>query len=86
MPQWTNRDHKRSRLDGHKGAIGDVVLRIIKRGDEITPGVICASLEREGQEAAARIIREAVKIAEGNAPPAIIVTKTAPRSAAKKRR
>jgi hypothetical protein len=73
--RWTNRDHKKTRMDGHKGAIGDVVLRIIKRGDPVTPEAICATLTREGQDRAAAIIAEAQKIAAGNAPPAVITTK-----------
>lgn len=59
----------RTRGDAIRAAIGDVTLRLIKQGRDVTAPALAAILEREGAGTAAKRVRDAAEAAEKEVPP-----------------
>jgi hypothetical protein len=77
----------RSLGDARKSAIGEAILAMIRAGIDGPWEQLCARLQREGGEAAAKRVKSAMADAAGVAPPlAVIIAKPQMKARAKPRK
>jgi hypothetical protein len=78
-------ERPRTKADASRGAIGEVILRFIRRGEAGPWDQLAATLQRSG-DPAAKMVRSAMDEAAGKAPPPdVMYAKPVPKTRAPKR-